>query len=137
MSRKAVRKRPSAFSKLTSTDKHFAVPPQDRMINVHTAWADWSRTARPFANFRRENLQALTYKAEFDLDHQADYIDALVEAWAEKNPNWDVPVRAKLELQDLQLIDASLSHLDPSVANVRELREYIAKTRRLLEALAE
>jgi len=46
-------------------------------------------------------------------------------------------VRAKLELQDLQLIDASLSHLDPSVANVRELREYIAKTRRLLEALAE
>jgi hypothetical protein len=107
------------------------------MIDAHAAWTEWNGIARPFMNLRHENLQAPTYKAEFDLDHQADYIDALVEAWVEKNPNWDVPMRAKLELQDLQLIDAGLSQLDPAVANVRELRDYISTTRRLLQALAE
>ena len=101
------------------------------------AWEHWARAPRPFESFRTQQTQAPTYKIECDLDHQADYIDALMEAMIEQNPDWDVPLGAKLELRDLGVLEAELAKLNPSLPNVRSLWDYMRVARRLLEAASK
>lgn len=102
---------------------------------LRDVWNEWRRMSRPFDNFRRQEVTAPTYKIECDLDHQADYIRVLVEAWFERNGNWDVPMRARSELADLQTFEAQLCELATSDSQSAALTKYMRVTKQLLDVL--
>jgi hypothetical protein len=103
---------------------------------LQVAWRTWQGTSRPFPNFQCQRSDAATYRIECDLDHQADYIVVLFEAWRDRNPHWDVPTRAERELGDLRTLEEQLHALGSSGPEIHALETYIRTTRALLEGLA-
>jgi hypothetical protein len=71
------------------------------------------------------------------MEHQADYIGALMQAREDRNLHWDVPLRARLELRDLELFEEEVSKLSTDDLNVQQLLGYARATRTLLEALVQ
>ncbi|HEY7395804.1 MAG TPA: hypothetical protein VH559_13210 [Gemmatimonadaceae bacterium] len=102
---------------------------------VDLLWHQWQAAGRPFENFRRRDAPAPTYKVECDLDHQADYIVVLHEAWQDSNPKWDVPMRASNELADLDEFEQQLAALDLPISETLALCDYMVATRELLTAI--
>jgi hypothetical protein len=104
---------------------------------VWETWQQWQRTARPFTNFRQQRTNEATYRLECDLDHQADYVEVLFEAWRDNNLEWDVRARSEHELRDLDLFESQLRELSLPGAQGADIADYIRVTRRLLSAIRE
>ena len=90
---------------------------------------------RPTDNFRASNARALTYGIECDLEHQASYLETLVEALRAASPDWDFRLRAGAELKDLHNFRDRVECLELPPAVAAPLLAYMGITRQLLEAI--
>ena len=106
----------------------------DRVLVARVAWR---ALECPTQHFRAAVLNAPSYAIECDLDHQADYIRALLEAWDRRDPHWDFPLRLRGELRDLEDIRQHLSRLDAALPAGPLLLAYMDATRELLLALLD
>jgi hypothetical protein len=102
---------------------------------LERTWQAWRNAPRPFPNFRAQHTEAPSYAVECDLDHQADYVAVLVEAWRDRNPHWDVPMRTEHELRDLADFERAIAALALPAESIQPLQQYARRTRALLETL--
>lgn len=102
---------------------------------VLAAASNWRSAPRPFTTFRDGNVRSLTYGIECDLDHQASYLETMLNAWSSRSPHWDFVMRADHELRDLREFRDRLQALELPGGDTAALRGYMTATQQLLKAI--
>ncbi len=106
-----------------------------RLRQARTAWQE---AHVPADNFRADKSHAPSYSLECDLEHQAGYLTHLLEAWEERNPEWDFQSRAEYELRDLGAFRAALRSLESQrLSHATTLANYMDLVEELLSAVVE
>lgn len=101
------------------------------------AMRKWERIAPPCHNFRSNNVRAITYGIECDLDHQYSYVKGMLEELRRKNPHWDFELRANNELRDLRQLRDRLDAVELPDSEAAPFLEYMAATEQLLITVFE
>ena len=102
---------------------------------IALAWRAWTETPRPFENFWEEKVDALSFGVELDLDHQATYLDGLMEELARGNREWHFHVHAQRELRDLEDFWGRIEAIELPAVVFARFDRYAKATRRLLNAI--
>lgn len=104
------------------------------LTEIEQAARRWQEMPRPVENFRSRRGKALTYGIESDLEHQAKYLETMLDA-LHAGAVWDFRMRASDELRDLRDFRERTLALELPHETANPLLNYMAITQVLLEAI--